>query len=120
MARAIGVAERWARTGASPGELLSTGHAALDSAVLATADAERGAARARMLFRCAPRGRAASFGTSRAITAWLEWRAADHGWRLARAAADLVRAAAEADDVAVPPGSGRLASAGVPTTASAR
>lgn len=74
---ALGAAERWAKTGASSGELLLAADAALNAAWECTAQAASNAARARLLFRRAPRRRLASAQTGRALAAYQDWRAAD-------------------------------------------
>jgi hypothetical protein len=94
--RAISLAGTWARTGASPDDLLAAERAARDTAAWAAFVAADESARARMLFRAAPRGRPASFGTSRALGALAQWREADRTRRLALAAACAARAAAQA------------------------
>jgi hypothetical protein len=93
---AASTAETWARTGASLDDLLAAERAALDVAAWAAIVAAEEGARARMLFRSAPRGRPASLGTSRALGALADWREANRTQRLALAAASTARAAAEA------------------------
>jgi hypothetical protein len=94
--QAVSLAETWARTGASPDDLLAAERAALDTAAWAAFVAAEESARSRTMFRAAPRGRPASFATSRALGALAEWREADRTRRLALAAACAARAAAYA------------------------
>jgi hypothetical protein len=94
--RAIGLVDAWSRAGGSLDDLLSAERAALDTAARAGAVAAEQHARARMLFRSAPRGRPASSGASRAFGALTEWREAEQTRRLALAAAGAARAAAVA------------------------
>jgi hypothetical protein len=95
--QAAGTAETWVRAGsASLDDLLAAERAALDAAGLAGVAAAEESARARQLFRSAPRSRPASFGTSQALGALAEWRESDRTRRLALAAAGTARAAAEA------------------------
>jgi hypothetical protein len=94
--RASVTAETWARAGASLDDLLAAERAALEAAAGAAALAAEEGARARVLFRSAPRSRPASFSTSRAFGALADWREADRTRRLALAAAGTARAAAEA------------------------
>jgi hypothetical protein len=94
--RASVTAETWARAGASLDDLLAAERAALEAAASAAALAAEEGARARVLFRSAPRSRPASFSTSRAFGALADWREADRARRLALAAAGTARAAAEA------------------------
>jgi hypothetical protein len=89
-------AETWARAGVSLDELLAAERAALEAAAGAAAVAAEESARARVLFRSAPRSRPASFSSSRAFDALADWREADRARRLALAAAGTARAAAEA------------------------
>ena len=89
-------AETWARAGVSLDELLAAERAALEAAASAAAAAAEESARARVLFRSAPRSRPASFSNSRALGALADWREADRARRLALAAAGTARAAAEA------------------------
>jgi hypothetical protein len=89
-------AETWVRNGASLEDLLAAERAALDVAAWAAIVAAEEGARARMLFRAAPRSRPASLGTSRALGALADWRGANRTKRLALAAASTARAAAEA------------------------
>jgi len=98
--RAVSLADAWARAGGSLDDLLAAERAALDTAARASAVAAEQHARARMLFRSAPRGRPASSGTSRALGAMTEWREAEQTRRLALAAAGAARAAAEAAQAA--------------------
>jgi hypothetical protein len=94
--RAVTLADAWARDGGSLDDLLAAERDALDTAARAGAVAAEQRARARMLFRSAPRGRPASSGASRAFGALTEWREADQTQRLALAAAGAARAAATA------------------------
>jgi hypothetical protein len=94
--QALDAAVAWSHTAARLDDLLSTELAALGAAERARAAATEESSRARTLFSTAPRLRPASFGTSRAMAAWIEWRKADYGARLALAAAGTARAAAEA------------------------
>lgn len=93
---AANTAETWARNGASLEDLLAAERAALDVAAWAAIVAAEEGARARMLFRSAPRSRPASFGASRALGALADWREASRTQRIALAAASAVGAAAEA------------------------
>jgi hypothetical protein len=94
--RAVSLADAWARDGGSLDDLLAAERDALDTAARAGAVAAEQHARARMLFRSAPRGRPASSGAGRAFGALTEWREAEQTRRLALAAAGAARAAAEA------------------------
>jgi hypothetical protein len=94
--QASATAETWARAGASLDDLLAAERAALEAAASAAAAAVEEGARARVLFRSAPRSRPASFSNSRAFSALADWREADRARRLALAAAGIARAAAEA------------------------
>jgi hypothetical protein len=94
--RAASTVETWVRTGAGLDELLAAERAALDAAAWAAIVAAEQGARARRLFRSAPRGRPASFGTSQALGAVADWREADQARQIALAAAGAARAAAEA------------------------
>jgi hypothetical protein len=94
--QASATAETWARAGASLDDLLAAERAALEAAASAAAAAAEEGARARVLFRSAPRSRPASFSNSRAFSALADWREADRARRLALAAAGTARAAAEA------------------------
>jgi hypothetical protein len=91
--QAVSLTEDWVRAGGSLDDLLAAERAALDAAVSAGGVAAEQRARARMLFRTAPRGRPASSGASRAIGALAQWREADQTRRLAFAAAGAARAA---------------------------
>jgi hypothetical protein len=91
--QAVSLTEDWVRAGGSLDDLLAAERAALDTAASAGAVAAEQRARARMLFRSAPRGRPASFGASRALGALAQWREADQTRRLAFAAAGAARAA---------------------------
>ncbi len=97
---AVAAAEAWAQGSASDearlDELLAAERGALAAAAAADVQAIQINARARALFRCAPRARAASFSNSRALGALADWREADRARRLALAAAGAARAAAEA------------------------
>jgi hypothetical protein len=94
--RAASTVETWVRTGAGLDELLAAERAALAAAAWAGIVAAEQGARARRLFRSAPRGRAASFGTGRALGAVADWRQAERARQLALAAAGAARAAADA------------------------
>ena len=94
--RAASAAETWVRTGASLDELLAAERDALDAAERAAVVAAAEGTRARMLVRSAPRGRHASFSTSRALGALADWREADQARRLALAAVGTARATVEA------------------------
>src|ERR1700744_6369777 len=67
--RAARAVEAWVRAGASLDELLAAEQAARSAAARSAAAAAEEGARARKLFRAAPRGRPASLGTSRALGA---------------------------------------------------
>jgi hypothetical protein len=98
--QAVGLVDDWTRAGGSLDDLLAAERAALDTAARAGAVAAEQHARARMLFRSAPRGRPASSGASRAFGALTEWREAERTRRLALAAAGAARAAAAAAQTA--------------------
>jgi hypothetical protein len=93
---AVAAAEAWGRDSVPLDQLLAAERAALAAAAAAGAEAAEINARARALFRCAPRARAASFSNSRALGALADWREADRNRRLALAAAGAARAAADA------------------------
>jgi hypothetical protein len=100
--RAASTVETWVRTGAGRetgvgrDELLAAERAALDAAAWAGIVAAEQGARARRLFRSAPRARPASFGTSQALGAVADWREAERARQLGLAVAGTARAAAEA------------------------
>lgn len=101
--RAVRAAESWVEAEASLDDLLAAEHAALDAVEAAAVVAASEAARARALFRSAPRrGRPASYRTSQALGACAEWREAEHTWRLALAAAGAARAAARGAEADAP------------------
>jgi hypothetical protein len=116
--RAASTVETWVRTGAGLetgvglDELLAAERAALDAAAWAGIVAAEQGARARRLFRSAPRGRPASFGTSQAIGAVADWREAERARQLALAAAGAARAAAEAARAEATPANAGPANAG--------
>jgi len=81
VSQASAAAEAWARDEARLGELVAAERGALAAAAAATVQAAEINARARALFRRAPRARAASFSNSRALGALADWREADRGRR---------------------------------------
>jgi hypothetical protein len=94
--RAAHTVETWLRGGASLDDLRAAERGAREAASWSAIVAAEEKARARQLFRAAPRGRPASLGTSRALAAMAGWRAAEHAMRVALAAAGTARAAAAA------------------------
>jgi hypothetical protein len=99
--RAAHTVETWLRDGASLDDLRAAERAAREAASWSAIVAAEEKARARQLFRAAPRGRPASLGTSRALDAMAGWRSAEHAMRVALAVAGTAHAAAaaaQADD----------------------
>jgi hypothetical protein len=100
---AVRAAETWVEAEGSLEDLLAAEHAALDAVEAAAVLAASEAARARALFRSAPRrGRPASYRTSQALGACAEFREAEQDWRLALAAAGAARAAARGAEASTP------------------
>jgi hypothetical protein len=89
--------ETWLQAGVSLDDLLAAERAAREAAAWSATVAAEEKARARQLFRVAPRGRPASLGTSRALDAMAGWREAEHAMRVALAVAGTARAAAAAN-----------------------
>jgi len=91
---ALTAAASWAGGDADRATILAAEAGALNAAAEAKERATDQAARARVLFARAPRGRLASTRTSQALTAHLDWRAAEQVRWTALAAAFAARTAA--------------------------
>jgi hypothetical protein len=99
--RALSMVRLWAGSEADALDLFDAEYDAVDAARESGDAADREARSARALFRVAPRRRASSFGTSRALGAWQRWRENERGRWLALAAASAASATSLPGDATV-------------------